>query len=262
MKALLVRVGIDSGQENGNWNAPMNPNTNEFAYVPILESPSNQIELEYRTGYEEFFEPCERLGKPLDKEFASETSHVDPDFSELTYGDIDETDGRNHRGKPLLKLEENDLLVFFAGLDPGRYDAQVELVQAIIGLYVIKEKPMRATDIPNIDSIRHKNAHTRRTPEKKDIIVFAKPAPLSGRLERCIPISERRSNNNYYLKQNLFEEWGGFLDRYDIPVKEIRLQRTPLFRFKNADKFYYGWFRNQNKNNRLVEFNNLLSIGG
>ena len=58
MEALLVRVGIDSGQKNGKWNAPVNPDTNEFAYVPIVESPSSQIEREYRTGYEGFFKLC------------------------------------------------------------------------------------------------------------------------------------------------------------------------------------------------------------
>ncbi len=175
MKALLVRVGIDSGPKNGGWLAPVNPDTNEFAYVPILESPNSQIEPEYRTGYEGFFEPCKRLGKRLDKKFTSETSHLDPDFSELTYGDIDDIDGRNHRGKPLLTLRENDLLVFFAGLDPGGWKGEkVELVQAIIGLYVIEKTPMRATEIPNIDKCRGKNAHTETNPRKEGYYCLCK----------------------------------------------------------------------------------------
>lgn len=37
MKAILVRVGIGLSQKSGIWNAPVNPNTGEFAYVPILE---------------------------------------------------------------------------------------------------------------------------------------------------------------------------------------------------------------------------------
>jgi len=36
MKAILVRVGIDCVY--GGWNAPMNPETNEFIYVPINEN--------------------------------------------------------------------------------------------------------------------------------------------------------------------------------------------------------------------------------
>ncbi len=33
MKALLVRIGVD--QAFGGWNAPVNPDTGEFLYVPI-----------------------------------------------------------------------------------------------------------------------------------------------------------------------------------------------------------------------------------
>ncbi len=239
MKALLVRVGIDLSVESGHWNAPVN-SENEFAYVPILQT--EEVIPEYRIGYEGFFEPCERLGKRLDKKFASKTPHLDPDFCYLTYGDIDEPNGTKHKGRPLLDLYENDLLVFYASLDPGRWkNAKLELVYAIIGLYVIEKKPMRATDIPNIDSIRHKNAHLRRDYKKKDIIVFAKPAPLSGRLEKCIRIGECK-NGRYWLQQNLFDEWGGFLHR-----NRLYLQRMPvLTSFDNAEKFY-KWFKKNQK---------------
>jgi hypothetical protein len=33
MRAYLVRIGVD--QAFGGWNAPMNPETREFVYVPI-----------------------------------------------------------------------------------------------------------------------------------------------------------------------------------------------------------------------------------
>lgn len=36
MRAYLVRIGVD--QVFGGWNAPMNPDTGEFVYVPIPES--------------------------------------------------------------------------------------------------------------------------------------------------------------------------------------------------------------------------------
>jgi hypothetical protein len=241
MKALLVRVGID--KKSGEWNAPVHPSTNEFVYVPIPEGEGKEVYPEYKRTYEEFKKPCEKLGSPLPPKVIEEYTsvHLDPDFCSLTYGDIDETNGKNHRGRPLLNLQEDDLLVFYAGLDPGRWkDTTIELVYAIIGLYVIKEKPRRATEIPNIDKYRDKNAHTRRDYNEADIIVSAKPAPLSGRLERCIPIGERRSNGHYYLKQCLFDEWGGFLHK-----NILWLQRSPtLPRFSNPEKFY-KWFKNQ-----------------
>lgn len=259
MKALLVRVGIDSGKKSGGWNAPVDP-VNEFAYVPIREEEPEKVIPEYKRTYKQFKETCKELGKPLPPKLINNNTyaHLDPDFCNLTYGDIDEIDGRNHRGSPLLKLDEDDRLVFYAGLDPGRWkNAKVELVQAIIGLYVIKKKPMRATKIPNIDSIRYKNAHMmRKNCSADDIIVFAKPAPSSGRLERCIRIGERQSNNNYYLKQDLFREWGGFLDRNGSPVNKIRLQRSPLFSFRNPEKFC-EWFNSyKDKHNiKLVPSN-------
>ena len=33
MRAYLVRVGVD--QAFGAWNAPIDPRTNEFVYVPV-----------------------------------------------------------------------------------------------------------------------------------------------------------------------------------------------------------------------------------
>ncbi len=244
MKALLVRVGIDSGLKTGHWLAPVNSN-NEFAYVPILEEEPEEVVQECRRTYENFKAICKELGKPLPMN-DNTCAHLDPDFSELTYGDIDcvdATDGNNHRGKPLLKLDGGDLLVFFAGLDPGRWlDRNVPLVQAIVGLYVLKQKPVSATDKTYFDAIRDNNAHTRRKEYgAKDIIAFAKPAPLSGRLEKCIPIGEY-DNKHYYLKQNLFEEWGGFLGRNGSPLKEVHLQRTPLLSFCDPEKFY-KWFK-------------------
>jgi hypothetical protein len=35
MKGVLVRIGIDS--TCGGWNAPLDPRTGRFAYVPIPE---------------------------------------------------------------------------------------------------------------------------------------------------------------------------------------------------------------------------------
>jgi hypothetical protein len=35
VRAMLVRIGID--QAYGDWNAPVDPESNEFVYVPIPE---------------------------------------------------------------------------------------------------------------------------------------------------------------------------------------------------------------------------------
>lgn len=78
-KGLLIRVGIDSSKESGSWVAPVNPLTNEFAYVPIIEL--NQSIL--KKDFADFVEPCQKLGKPLRPFTKGETAHLDPDFSYL-----------------------------------------------------------------------------------------------------------------------------------------------------------------------------------
>jgi hypothetical protein len=46
VKGLLVRVGVD--QAYGSWNAPVNPETLDFAYVPI---PDGAQHLHLETPY-------------------------------------------------------------------------------------------------------------------------------------------------------------------------------------------------------------------
>ena len=269
MKGLLVRVGIDLTKQSGQWNAPVNPETKEFAYVPILESENRQIETKYRRSYEKFFEPCKRLGKCLPPKFTSETPHLDPDFSKLTYGDIDGTDissrKKSHRGKPILSLDEDDILVFYAGLDPvgGQTGSSGNLIYAIIGLFVIAAKPERARRGFIKENIRDNYAHTRGNYDEADILVSAKHG-VSGRLERCIPIGEYRrkfirgeidknSFKKYRVTRKLLDEWG------DLSVTDGYIQQSArLPHFCDAEKFY-EWFRNQN--NRLVECNNPLATG-
>jgi hypothetical protein len=258
MKALLVRVGIDLSKPSGQWNAPVNPEMKEFAYVPILETYKEEVIPEYKRTYKQFRAICKKLGNPLPPKFMNNTyAHLDPDFSKRTYGDICGKDicGKvNYRGKPLLELEENDILVFYASLDPGRWKGQkLDLMYAIIGLYVVDKKPQKATDVILMGMERDNNAHTRRRYNEADIIVTAKPEPLSGRLEKCIPIGECK-NGRYWLQQNLFDKWGGFLRSNDLPVSKLYIQRSPtLFRFKNADKFY-EWFKSHKI--QLVASNN------
>jgi len=244
MQALLVRVGIDLSKKSGVWNAPVNPDTAEFAYVPILEHEGNRkkkIRPGYEISYEQFKVPCEKLGKKLPSKFYDKRAHLDPDFEYLTYGD------EGDRGKPIWGLENGDILAFYASLCPVKPCNQ-KLIYALIGLYVVDRiKP--ALEIPQEDW--HKNAHTRRNPDKTDIVVFANP-DLSGRLERCIPIGGRR-DGAYRVTNELLSEWGG------LSVKDGYIQRSAkLPSFSNPLKFS-EWFKEQKKNIRLVAENNLIA---
>lgn len=241
MKALLVRVGIDSTTKYGGWNAPVNPSTGEFAYVPIPET--SEVYSGYEKPYEQFKIPCRKLGVDIPKRlFSYKSAHLDPDFSNLTYGD------EGKRGKRVWELEEDDIVAFYASLRSTVLGQK--LIYALIGLYVV-DKVIPAEEIPNRDW--DKNAHTRRPFGKTDVVVFAKSG-LSGRLERCIPIG-KYSDKAYRVTCGLLDEWGG------LGVKNGFIQRSgTLPWFCNPEKFY-KWFTNQNKDNRLVECNNLLATG-
>ncbi len=240
MKAFLVRVGIDSSPKSGRWNAPVNPDTWEFAYVPIIEDEDKgkkKIRRECETSYNQFKDACQNLDVELPKELHGEYAHLDPDFSNLTYGD------ERDRGKPLWKLDNGDILAFYASLLPAKPYKQKK-VYAMIGLYVV-DKVIPAEKIPEEDW--DKNAHTRRNPDKTDIVVRAKPAGLSGRLERCICIGEWRGNA-YRVINELLDKWGG------LSVKDGWIQRSAILPyFCDPDKFY-EWFKS--KNIRLVACNN------
>jgi hypothetical protein len=256
MNGLLVRVGIDSTLQSGGWNAPVNPETDEFAYVPILECAERHIKPKYRRSYEEFIEPCKRLGICLPSKFTGEIPHLDPDFLKLTYGDIDGTDissgKKNHRGKPLLDLGEDDILVFYASLDPagGKRSSNRKLIYAIIGLFVLAAKPKRAEKESVREDIRDNYAHTRGEYNETDILVSAK-CRVSGRLERCIQIGEWR-DNAYRVKEKLLKKWGGLSAKCGYIQRSARLPHLC-----NAEKFY-EWFKKQieKENITLMQRNN------
>lgn len=258
-KAVLVRVGIDSTKESGKWNAPVNPDTWEFAYVPVLEDEGRgkgvikkkPIRAGYEITYEQFKKPYENLGRVLKSELLEEGkfAHLDPDFRYLTYGDA------GNKGAHLknLYLEEDDILAFYAALAPPDVERKTgKLIYALIGLYRLKGPGVLAKDI--IQENWYENAHTRREPndDDKDIVFHGKrDEGVSGRLERCIPIGEYRSIRyypRYYLESEIQNKWG--------EPRPIYIQRGS-HDLCDPDKFY-EWFQEQKQKLgiRLVKENN------
>jgi len=240
MKALLVRVGIDLSKDSGIWNAPVNDVTGEFAYVPIIENETKgkkRIRSGYEISYDQFDGPCQKLSKELPSRFRNECAHLDPDFQYLTYGD------EGNKGAQLENLVEGDILAFWAGLSLAKARPR-ELIYALIGLYVVAQKPVYAKNIPPKDW--HRNAHTRRQFLEDDIVVFGRHDGTSGRLKRCIRIGGYR-DNGYRVDCDLWDAWGGLRGG-------DRIQRGPHRSFCFPDRFY-EWFKKQSI--PLVEKNNL-----
>jgi hypothetical protein len=245
MKGLLVRIGID--QAYGGWNAPVDPRSGRFAYVPIPEGPR----VTFHSGLERPFTEClpalEGFSKACDHsvgdlrfppDLLKRYMHLDPDFEQLTYGD----DG-SRRGSGILDLVAGDLLVFYAGLRPI-HPCEHKLVYGLVGLYVVQE----VAKLPDIPKSRWgENAHTRKIKQgQSDVIVRARPG-VSGRLDRCIPIGEWR-DGAYRVCRGVLTAWGG------LSVKDGFIQRSVVPpRFLDADRFY-RWFLKQkasllNRNN-------------
>ncbi len=245
MRATLVRIGID--QTYGGWNAPVDPATNEFVYVPIPEGAKVQQHPELATTYATV-EPALRrfaAARPgvssrlvsLPVELAGGSTHLDPDFGQLTYGD----DGER-RGRAITAFERGDLIVFYAGLRPVAPCAH-RLLYALVGLYRISSVG-RVADFAR--SRWHENAHLRRlTARSTDVVVHAEPG-RSGRLRRCISVGEFRAGA-YRVRRELLDAWGG------LSCKDGFIQRSAVPpRFLDAGKFL-TWFEAQEP--ELVEAN-------
>lgn len=229
MKAILIRVGVDHSY--GHWNAPVDPESGEFVYVPIPESSRTVFKEGMRTDYAAFLAAVDRFSERLKAavappaELASRATHLDPDFEHLSYGDNGE-----RRGSRVTELGGGDLLVFYSGLRAtGRGSG---LVYAIVGLFVI-DRVLRARDLPPTEHF--KNAHTRKAnPCGTDVIAFGKRG-LSGRLRRCLAIGEYR-DRAYRVRRDLLEAWGG------LSVNDGYIQRSAVPPWFLDARRFYDWF--------------------
>ena len=236
MNGILVRVGVDHSY--GGWNAPVDPETLEFTYVPIPEGAKGVLPGCGRR-YPEVAGPMERFlvsrGAADERphypvaEMGDGLMHLDPDYEHLTYGD-----NGSSRGSGVARLVRGDLVVFYSGLRPIRPCGR-KLIYAVVGLYVVKEV-VRAPEVPA--GRRHENAHSRKDPvHASDIVVRAQGA-VSGRCGRCLEVGEYR-DRAYRVRKDVLEAWGG------LSVNDGYIQRSARPpRFLDAAKFY-EWFLRQ-----------------
>jgi hypothetical protein len=212
-KGLLMRVGID--QTFGGYNAPINPNTNDYMYLPIPQE-EDDFKSGMRTSYDDlspyFVSWCQRNGAKIKfpPNLNNKGCHLDPDFDFSTYGDQ-----ATGRGLRVEHIKEGDFLAFFASFKPIT-KCDLKLIYALYGIMIV-DRVLKVADVP--ENELHKNAHTRVTHMNKDHwVVIANPS-LSGRFSRAIPIGEFR-NGSYRVKKEILDAWG------DIGVKDGFIQRS------------------------------------
>lgn len=231
-KGLLMRVGID--QTFGQYNAPINPETNDYLYMPIPEN-KHAFKAGMQTSYAEIaphfrnWATKNGLKAEFPAHLQSLNCHLDPDFFSLSYGD--QGTGRGNRVRQLVK---GDFLAFFASFKPIRSSSH-NLIYAMFGIMFV-DSVVKVADISDADFPR--NAHSRIADANPEhLVVFAQPE-YSGRFEKAVPIGEFR-NGTYRVTHEILEEWGG------LDVNDGFIQRSvcPPW-FTNTKKFSI-WLQKQ-----------------
>ncbi|MDP2603064.1 MAG: hypothetical protein Q8S00_10785 [Deltaproteobacteria bacterium] len=245
MRAYLVRVAVD--QTFGGWNSPVDPETNEFVYVPIPEQRAMRAALAtpyslVQPALARFTDthPAARSRSvQLPSDLTSANMHLDPDFEHLTYGD-----NGVRRGKGLAGLGRRDIVVFYSGLRPVAA-CQHRLVYALVGLYRVRE-------VVRLESVAaprwSENAHTRCIKHVGSDVIVRAERGSSGRLRRCIPIGEFR-DGAYRLTHRILEAWGG------LSCRDGYLQRSAVPPSLLDPRRFINWFERQGA--ELVNVNNL-----
>jgi hypothetical protein len=181
-KILLLRIGIDCGC--GGTLGPIFPD-GTFEYVPIPESP--QYVSPRSVYYRDL--PARHggmLAQYVPRRYHDAAAHYDPEFETFTYGDPT----RNKRTQ-LLRLDDGDLLVFYAGLCQVGVRAASRLY--IIGYFAVAgvESIDPTTPWPPAAAFHLlDNAHLRRNRPDPGLVVVCGQARTSKLLDRAIAVSD------------------------------------------------------------------------
>ena len=185
MKAMLLRVGIDKGTDGAL--APIFTD-GSFEYIPLSEKNSNTREkmtFKNTKGMNGIY-----FSEYLPDRIINRKLHFDPEFETFTYGD--QSVKRNY----LLKLEKNDLLVFYAGLTPYKNSAYEEALY-IIGYFHVEEVVDFSELNPELKSIYSKkyknNAHIKSN-GFDELVVIKGDEKRSKLLDRAVLLSKKKLN--------------------------------------------------------------------
>jgi hypothetical protein len=186
MKAMILRVGIDKGC--GGILAPIFED-GTFEYIPIPEEDPDSTET--RTYDNTYGRYGNQFSLYVPNKIKNKALHFDPEFETFTYGDS------TSKRKFLLKLDKNDLLIFYAGLTPYKNDEYPDGLY-IIGYFKVKEV-IDFNELSEEETLKYcnlfsNNAHIKRKIGYKDLIIISGYADHSKLLRTPILISEPKLN--------------------------------------------------------------------
>jgi hypothetical protein len=201
MQHLLLRIGADMG--TGGGLSPIYKD-GTFDLVPIPEAEGTT---EDRTYQEMAGRDGRSLAGFVSEEYRSSPPHIDPEFGTYTYGDP------TQKRTQLARLQEDDLLVFYAGLRP--YDYQDSPRLFVVGYFTVDAvhdlEEMSVAERRSVLDRLENNAHAKRTettPDSKNPNKDAFPVIVEGKpdesrlLDRARPLSDAfvsRTNPQYHM---------------------------------------------------------------
>lgn len=191
MKAMLLRVGIDKGTDGVL--APIFKD-GTFEYIPLSEKVAGSSEektFKNTMGVHGRF-----LSHYLPEKIHGRLLHNDPEFETNTYGE------QTVKGKYLLKLEKDDLLVFYAGLTPHENTVFDEALY-IIGYFIVDDvvdfNVLEDNQVNTMKKELVNNSHIKFNGLENLVVVKGKDS--SRLMEYAVLISEKKLNKigrNYH----------------------------------------------------------------
>lgn len=184
MKALILRVGID--KSCGGALAPIFKD-GSFEYIPIPEIKNST---DKRTFLDVYGMKNQLLAEYLPEKTKKLKIHFDPEFDTFTYGDVSKS-----KNNFLLKLEKNDLLVFYAGLTPyetGKFEEALYMIGYFTVDTVIDFNELNEHQKIDFTTKYSNNAHIKTNDLKNLVLVVGNQN--SRLLDKAILLSERRLN--------------------------------------------------------------------
>ena len=214
MKGILLRVGCDQTEKGGYWNAPFDPLTGDYAYVPIPEHEDFDHNFDCPT-YKDLNQNVSRFGVSLPTHLSPDRKmHLDPDYESLSIGEPYYENKLSTRGTRMNKLKPGDFIAFYASFRPtSAY--QFPLAYCLFGIFFV-EKVTVVAELSNQE--RSICAHGRRKNSSQDLVIWGSKSN-SGRFQKAIPIGEVR-RSHYRVMKDLLEKWG------DLSVNDGWIQRS------------------------------------
>ncbi len=183
---MLLRVGIDKGTDG--CLAPIFKDSS-FEYIPLSETDTKSTET--RTYKDIKGKNGKLMSFYLPDKVKNRKMHFDPEFDTFTYGDP--SSKRNY----LLKLEKNDLLVFYAGLTPFNHE-ELEEALYVIGYFTVENvidfNKLSEDEIEECCKLYFNNAHIKRSFDFDNLVIVTGDKDKSKLLDKAILISEKKLN--------------------------------------------------------------------